>query len=105
MKTLPNALEQLISEFITLNGMECEETLDLLADLDLMDGNELKNGVLLATANYKDTLLNSGRCPECGTKLEFERDYSQDNYVPYGDTQVLESAGFTAKCGNCGYEN
>lgn len=96
-----NSLEQLIDEFITLNGMECEEALSFLEELETMTEVELKEGVDLAAGKYRDKLLDGDRCPECGGELTYERDPAQDNYVPYGDTQVLESEGFITKCESC----
>ncbi len=82
------------------------DTLDLLRDFI----NEVKDnpkGVILEIdkkcEEIEKNLIENGICPICGGALASERDEELDNYVPYGDTQVLETYGITLICNNCGY--
>ena len=43
-------------------------------------------------------------CPECGRDLEWERDSSEDTWVPYGSTMTSLEDGGRMRCPHCGYE-
>lgn len=51
----------------------------------------------------REELVEDGKCPDCGTDLEFVRDKSMDTYVPYRDTSVLFKEGGIMKCPDCGF--
>lgn len=84
------------------------DTLELLRDFI----NEIKSnsqGVITEIDKKCDAieehLIKKGICPLCGGVLEFEHDENLDTYVPYGNTQVLETRGGILKCDNCGYRS
>lgn len=51
----------------------------------------------------REELVEDGKCPDCGTDLEFVRDKSMDTYVPYRDTSVIFKEGGIMKCPDCGF--
>ena len=52
----------------------------------------------------REELVDDGKCPDCGTELEFERNKALDTYVPYGEGSVLYEEGGIMKCPDCGFE-
>ncbi len=99
-----------------------EDVLDALQSTDMNNDVELREMLVGFVRELKQTpedaikvfeneieslteeLIDKGKCPICGCKLDYNHDSDCDTYVPYGSTMVLESEGRTIECPNCGYE-
>lgn len=84
-----------------------DELTDIIREMERYSPDEYY-GLLLRKLkemrrNYRITLEENGRCPECGEYLEYERYDNGGTYVPYGDRMVKAYDDGRMVCPNCGY--
>jgi transcription initiation factor IIE alpha subunit len=93
-------------DIIVENGddkIELQDDLTALIEAIKDNPEELVGYIKNTIDIVREELVEDGKCPDCGTDLEFVRDKSMDTYVPYRDTSVIFKEGGIMKCPDCGF--